>query len=81
MLKRGQECDQDIYISLVCMYICLLCSFYGGLRKLVYLSQIDFQQKKDLDSLKKVLERCKCELVEMAKVTHSALFDLNEGLS
>jgi len=47
----------------------------------VYLSQIDFQQKKDLGSLKKVLERCKCELVEMAKVTRSVVFDLSEGLS
>lgn len=47
----------------------------------MYLSQNDLQQRKDLDSLKKVLERCKCELVEMAEVTHSALFDLSEGLS
>lgn len=45
------------------------------------LSLIDFQQKKDLDGMKKVLERSKHQLVEMAKVTRFAPFDLSEGLS
>lgn len=51
------------------------------MRNLVYLSQIDFQQKKVLDSLESELKRCKCELIVMANAAHSALLDLSEELS